>query len=198
MALSKRDTSIVYIMVGLLLAYVLWTFGFAPIYDRYIELNDELTAQQETFEGNQQILQEANEIEEGYKRVEASFPPDVPDRHPADVFSEEVTALVTQIVGKQPDVSPTSEEAIKGVEGYQMLTFPLAVKGELQNISNLLKAFDQKGFLVRNANITRESNLDKSELTLELTLARIVKIPDEEEEAAGPPRPGSIRLGRRS
>lgn len=197
MALSKRDTNIIYIMMGLLMAYVLWTFGFAPIWERYTGLNDELAAQQETFEKNQQTLAEAAEIEEGYKRVEAQFPPDVPDRYPADVFSEEVTALVTQIVGKQPDVRPTSEEEIKGVQGYQMLTFPIAVKGELKNISNLLKAFDQKGYLVRNATVTRESNLDKNDLTLEVTLARIVKIPDEDDEPVGPARPGSIRLGAR-
>jgi len=195
-ALSKRDTNIVYITMGLLMAYVLWQFGVAPIWDRYTEMRDELAAQEEIHSENQQTLDQAREIEEGYKRVEAQFPPDVPDRDPADVFSEEVTSLVTRIVGNQPTFSPTTEEPIKDVKDYQMLTFPVTVKGEFKPLSDLLKAFDQRGYLVRTATLTREPDLNKNDLTLDVTLARIVKIP-EEDEPVGPPRPGTLTLGKK-
>lgn len=195
MAISQRDTKILYIMAGLLIAYVFYDFGVRPIWEDYADLNADLAKQEEQYVTNQKILREADNIEEGYKRVEAQFPPEDPERDPEAVFSEEVTALVTQIVGRQPDVQPTGREEIsKSIRQYQLLTFPIQVKGELSPVSNLMKAFDQKGYLMRNATIQRDSNMDKDELTLQVTLARIVKVPSENDAPSGPAVPGSLRL----
>ncbi len=190
MAISKRDSTIAYAMGALLVAYLLWLFGIQPVYDQYTELNDELGTQQQQFAKNQATLGEAKKIEQGYKRVEAQFPPDVPDKDPADVFIEEVAALVTQTIGKQPIVSPTNNEQIKGAKGYEMLSFPITIKDtELKPVADLLKAFDQRGYLVLNCTITRNGNLDKTDLQVEITLARIVK-PEEAEAPVKPVKPG--------
>ncbi|MGI8906443.1 MAG: type II secretion system protein GspM [Candidatus Sumerlaeaceae bacterium] len=194
MALSKRDSSIAYAMGVMLVAYLLWVFGIEPVYRQYVELNEDLQRQEEQFSKNQKTLAEARKIEEGYKRVEAQFPPDVPDKDPADVFIEEVDALVTERVGKRPDLKPTSSEQIKGAKGYEMLSFPISIRNvELKPIAELLKAFDQRGYLVLNATLNRAANLDKNELdSVDITLARIVK----PEEPEPPVRPVRIpRLG---
>jgi hypothetical protein len=188
-AISKRDQRIVYAMAVVVIGYLLWLFGIQPVYQQYVDLNTDLEKQEVQFTKNQNTLGEAKKIEEGYKRVEAQFPPDVPDKDPADVFSEEVTALVTQQVGKQPEVRPTTSEPIKGAKGYEMLSFPLFIRDtELKPVAEMLKAFDQRGYLVLNCTITRNANLDKSDLQVEITLARIVK--PEEPEPVKPVRPG--------
>lgn len=198
MALSKRDTNILYLIVGLMGAYVLWSVGVEPVYKNYQELNEDLEKEQITFEENQETLKKAAEIEAGYKRVEAQFPQDDKEgRDPSEVFSEEVVKEVTNIVNRAPDIDPPKTEELKGVSGYQFLVLPMAVKGELKQISAMLKAFDQKGYLVRTAVLSRETNLDKTEITAEINLVRIVKIEEEESSESGPKPAGSIKIGGR-
>jgi hypothetical protein len=190
MALSKRDTRILYVILAMGIVYLLWLFGVQPVYQQYVELNDDLTRQQDQFRKNQKTLAEANSIEQGYKRVEAQFPPDVPEKDPADVFSEEVTSLVSQVMGKQPTISPTTREPIKGAKGYELLSFPITIKeAELKSVAELFKLFDQRGYLVQSTIINRNANLDKNDLLVDITLARIVK-PEEQQAPVRPVRPG--------
>lgn len=198
-AISKRDTKIIYAMMFMALAYILWLFGIQPVYQNYVDLMTDLDRQQTQFEKNRKTLAEAKKIEEGYKRVEAQFPQDVPDKDPADVFSEEVNDLVNNVVHKTPEIRPAVSEKIKGATGYEMLSFPIALKDvELKPIVDLLKAFDQRGYLVLSATLTRPANLDKSNLDLvEITLARIVK-PEEPQEPVRPIRPGLLHPGAAS
>lgn len=191
MAISKRDTRILYVIMFGVLAYILWLFGIQPVYQNYADLNSDLERQQAQFEKNRKTLGEARKIEEGYKRVEAQFPADVPDKDPADVFSEEVNDLVNNVVHKVPEIRPAVSEPIKGAKGYEMLSFPIALRDvELRPVVDLLKAFDDRGYLVLSATISRPANLDKPNLDMvEITLARIVK-PEEPQEPVRPIRPG--------
>lgn len=187
--ISKRDQRIVYVMAAGIMAYLLWIFGIQPVYQQYVDLNTDLEKQEVQFTKNQKTLSDARKIEEGYKAVEAQFPPDVPDKDPSDVFSEEVTALVAQVVGKQPEIRPTTSEPIKGAKGYEMLSFPIMIRdAELKSLAELLKAFDQRGYLVLSCTINRNANLDKTDLQVEITLARIIK--PEEPEPVAPIKPG--------
>jgi hypothetical protein len=195
MAMSKRDQRTLSITVGLLLTFVVWSFGIEPVWQSYKDLDEKLEKERSSYVENQQTLAEAKSIDEGYTRVEAQFPKDDPERDPSEVFNEEVVDLVEKTIGKIPEFSPPNTAEIKGATGYEFLILPLSFKSKLPKVSDLLQEFDKKGFLIQTATITRDNDLDKDELTVELNLGRIVKIADETQEA-GPARPGSLKLGR--
>lgn len=195
MALNKRDQRTLTITLSLLVGFVVWSFGIEPVWQSYQNLDETLISEENKWRQNQKTLGEAKSIDEGYARVEAQFPQDDPDRDPSEVFSEEVVDLVADTVGIVPQYSPPATAAIKGATGYEFLIMKLTVKSPLPKVASLLQEFDSKGFLIQTATITRDSDLDKNELTVDLDLGRIVKIAvDESDDAA--PRPGSLRLGR--
>ncbi len=195
MALNKRDQRTLTITLGLVLAFVVWSFGIEPVWQSYEDLNATLISEREKYLENQETLAEAKSIDQGYARVEAQFPQDDPDRDPSEVFNEEVVDLVVDTVGTVPSYSPPITAEIKGATGYEFLILPLTVKSNLEKVAALLKEFDSKGYLTQTATITRDSDLDKNELTVELNLGRIVKIPEEESEDAAP-EAGSLKLNR--
>lgn len=194
MALSKKDQRTMTITLVILLGYVMWAFGIEPVWNSYQEVNDKLERELVKYRENQQTLAEADSIDEGYKRVEAQFPKDDPERDPGEVFNEEVVDLVDKIIGIIPDYAPPSTAEIKGATGYEFLILPLTInKVKLPKVADLLKEFEQKGYLIQTATITRDTDLNKEDLTVELNLGRIVKIAEEPEDV-GPARPGSLRL----
>ncbi len=194
MALSKRDQRTLSITVMLVMAFVVWSFGIEPVWNNYKELNNTLEREQAKYKENQQTLAEAKAINEGYARVEAQFPQDDPERDASEVFNEEVVDLVQETIDAYPTYNPPTTAEIKGASGYEFLILPLTVKTTLGKVAALLSEFDKRGYLIQSATISRDSDLDKDELEVELNLGRIVKIAEEEEEAA--PRPGSLKLGQ--
>ncbi len=195
MALNKRDQRTLTITLTLLLGYVIWSFGVEPVWQSYQELDETLIREQNKYVQNQETLAEAASIDEGYARVEAQFPKDDPEREASEVFNEEVVDLVFETVGTLPQYSPPATAEIKGATGYEFLILPLTVKSTLTKVAALLHEFDSKGFLIQTATITRDSDLNKNDLTVDLNLGRIVKIAAEDSEDAAP-QPGSLRLGR--
>jgi len=195
MALSKRDQRTMTITLVLVLGFVVWSFGIEPVYQQYQDLDEQLQSEKKKYEENKQILSEAASIDQGYAKVEAQFPKDNPDRDAGEVFNEEVVDLVEKTAGRIPEFSPPSTAEIKGVPGYEFLILPLSIKTKLNKVADLLQEFDRKGYLIQTATITRDSDLNKDDLSVDLNLGRIVKIAAEDVEA-GPARPGSLHLGR--
>lgn len=196
MALSKRDQRTLSITVGIVMVFVVWSFGIEPVWESYNDLNDKLESERKKWTENQKTLSAGQSIDEDYARVEAQFPKDDPERDPSEVFNEEVVELVEKTVGTIPDYSPPSTAEIKGATGYEFLMLPLTLRQvQLPKVADLLTEFEKRGFLIQTASITRDSDLDKDNLSLELNLGRIVKIADEEGPALG--RPGALRLGGR-
>jgi hypothetical protein len=190
MALSNREQKILYITVALVGAVVLW-WGVAPIWDSYTELRADLEAEKRTFDNNKAVLQRTEQIEEEFRRVEAQFPDVEEGRSPDFAFSEDVAAAVESILPgeRRPVIQPVQSEAIKNVTDYEFLNLTMTVTGEYEKLAQLLKGFDQKGFLIKSITLDH-SNPDKPELSLDITLARIVKLEEETEEGGG-------RIGRR-
>lgn len=196
MALSKRDQRTLSITVGIVLVFVVWSFGIEPVWESYNDLNDKLESERKKWVENQKTLSAGQSIDEDYARVEAQFPKDDPERDPSEVFNEEVVELVEKTVGTIPDYSPPSTAEIKGATGYEFLMLPLTLRQvQLPKVADLLTEFEKRGFLIQTASITRDSDPDKDNLSLELNLGRIVKIADEEPATLG--RPGALRLGGR-
>lgn len=181
MALSKRDQKTLTITIVLLMGTVVWLFGIEPLYNQYIELEETLEDERQEYVQNKQILAEAEDINEGYARVEAQFPKDDPERDPSEAFNEEVVDLVEEQIGVIPEYSPPTKLEIKGATGYEFLILPISVKTTLEKAASLLREIDERGYLIQTAQLTRDANLDSNEITVELNLGRIVKIVEEEE-----------------
>jgi hypothetical protein len=194
MALSKREMKILWLTVAVAGTYVLYTWGIAPLYDSYITTRDELEMEEAKYQSNVDKLARADSIEEDYRRIEATFPKEDPEKDPRHSFSEDVDAAAAAILpDARKEIKPVNEDDIKGVDGYELLTLEMTIVGELPKLATLLKGFDQKGFLIKSIRITHFKGVDNKDLKLDITLARIVKV-EEEEEQSGRRRPGSRRL----
>ena len=194
MALSNREQKILQLTIVVVGGVLLW-WGVAPIWDNYVQLKEDLEAEKATFNKNKKILQRTEEIEEEFRRVEAQFPDVEEGRSPDFAFSEDVAAAVESILPgeRRPAIQPPKSEPIKNVDDYEFLNLVMDVSGQYEKLAQLLKGFDQKGFLVKSITLDH-SNPDKPELSLNITLARIVKLEDEEPD--GGARRG-FRTGRR-
>jgi hypothetical protein len=197
MALNKRERKILGVTILVVLGTALWTQGISPLYDRYLQLQGNLDTEQALFNKNSMILQDANKIEQGYKRIEAQFPKEEPGKSAEHAFSEDVDAAAESILpGERRNIEPVQHEEIKDVTEYEFLTLAMSITGELPNIAQMLKGFDQQGFLIKTIVLTHSKGVDTPDLQLNITLARIVKI-EENQAQVGARRPGSRRLGGR-
>ena len=195
MALHARELRFAYATGAAAVAALLWFYGVKPIVERYTELSANLETEESKFKANRDILSRTSKIEEAYRRVEATFPAQ-DDRNPDDAFAEDVDAAAKEILpDKRRTVEPAKTEEIKGVTGYEFLTLNMGITGDLDSLAQLLKGFDQKGFLIKSLSIQHNRGIDDKELKLDVSLARIVKT---EEETDTVRKPGSLLGGGKS
>lgn len=196
MALSKRELRILWVTVAVAGSVLLWTQGISPAWQYYTDMQDKVEKEQKKYDSNKNILKTEKKIEADYRRIEAQFPKEDPARSPEHQFSEDVMAAAAEILpGRIPVIDQiVQHEEIKGVTQYEFLTFAIRITGELDKLSELLKGFDQKGFLIKSIVLMQSKGIDNPELDLSITLARIVKI-EQDEQTVGPRRPGTVKIG---
>ena len=194
MALNKRERSILWLTIGVFCAFVLWQWGIGPLYADYVETSGILDTERKTFEDNKKTLSRGKETEKQYKAIEAQFPKQEEGKRADHAFIEDVIGQVEAVLGARPkDIQPVVRDKMKDVPGYDFLTFSMRVTGELTKLSQLLKSFDQKGFLIQTLTLL-QPDIDNPQIQLDITLARIVK--QEEEKKTNRRRPGSLSLGK--
>ncbi len=183
MTLKPREVGILWTTVAVAVAAVLWFVGIEPIYTDYTVTQELLDKEQKKFEENRDILKGARQIEREFERIKAAIPRDATDERSAkDAFSEDVNQLATTILGSRPGLGIPNNEPMKEVPGFSFLSFSISANGNLESISKLLKAFDQRGYLIRRVTIN-QTDIDRPELNLQqLELARIVQIEEEKRE----------------
>lgn len=197
MALSSRERKILIITGAVVVGTLLYLQAIEPLVQAYQTRQEALDKEQATYEKNVGLLSQARSIEEGYRRIEAQFPKEEPGKDPEHSFSEDVDAAAEAILpGERRVIEPVQHEEIKGVTEYEFLTLAMNITGELPKIAQLLKGFDQKGFLIKSILLTHSKGVDSPELQCQVTLARIVKV-EEPTETVGPRRPGARRIGGR-
>ena len=189
MALNDREQKILYLTIAIVAGAVLW-WGASPIWESYTQLTADLEAARSKFRSNQSVLRRADQIREEFVRVEEQFPDVEEGRAPDFAFSEDVADAVASILPgeKRPEISRVTSVPIDNVDDYEFLNLTMTVTGEYEKLAQLLKGFDQKGFLVKSITLDH-SNPDKPDLSLDITLARIVKI-EEVKDTGGESKPG--------
>lgn len=181
MALNKREMTILWVTILIIAGVVLWVYAFEPVYQSYSSILADLEKEEKLFKSNVSVLEDTKKIEEDYKRIEATFPKDNPDKLPEMQFSEDVDAAAEAILpGEKRNIEPVQHADIKDVTGYEFLTLAMRTQGEYHKISQLLTGFDQKGFLMKSITLQRP-NIDRPDMTLDVTLARIVKLQMDDE-----------------
>ena len=182
MTLKPRERAILWTTVVVMVLSALWVVGIQPIYASYSETQELLEKEEKKYLENQEILRGARKIEQEFERIKAAIPRDATDERSAqDAFSEDVNQLATTILGSRPGLGIVDVKPMKEVQGFSFLTFPISATGTLDSIARLLKAFDQRGYLIRRVSI-RQRDIDSPNLNLELELARIVQIEEEKSE----------------
>jgi hypothetical protein len=196
MKLNPRETAILYTTVAVASTYLLWLIVLQPLTENWGALESDLQQQRDLFQSKVEVLSSRRSIEREYQRIQATIPADESDaRTAANVFSEEVVTLAEAIMGgKLRDIGIVESQPFREARGFEILSFPLKTVGTWENISKLLKAFDQRGFLVRSVVLTPRS-IDSPEMQCDITLSRVVKIREKvENRRLGGRRPGvSVR-----
>ena len=196
MKLTNKDIKVLSVTVTLILGSVIWSFGVKPIIEKYSELNENLEKQISKYEENIELLNRRSEIEASYRKVEATFPAS-DERKPSDAFIEDVEAATKEILPDQhpPIFDPVQWKEIKGVNDYAQLELNMKTSGQLAGLSQLLKSFDQKGFLIAQLRLSQPYGIDSPELSMDIQLLRIVKINEDEESTNESSRKRTGSLG---
>lgn len=182
MALQRRETAILWTTVAVVVGAVLWLYGIQPIWDDYSNTRTALEEAEKTYEQNRKILAGRSKIEAEFDRIKKAIPREKTDEQSAkDAFQEDVNQLATQMLGSRPGLGVVTPEEMKDVPGFKLLSFEIRANGTLESIAKLLKAFDQRGYLIQQVGITQK-NIDDPNLSLVLALARIVQIEEEKRE----------------
>ena len=178
MKISERDSKILIVIAVLLIGAASWKFIIQPVVTRYNDLNGSLESEIETHNKNVSILERRQEIELSYRRVEATFPADDANRGPYYAFQEDVESAIDELFpGQQKKVDLPLEEPInKSISEYTKLYLAARTSGDFSKITQLLKGFDQKGFLITELSIRQARGIDDPEMTLDLRLDRILKV----------------------
>ena len=69
MALTKRETKIVWLTVAVLAGVGIWQ-AVLPVYDNYMEQQETLAAERAKYMANVETLNKRREIEEGFRKIE--------------------------------------------------------------------------------------------------------------------------------
>jgi hypothetical protein len=192
MTLNSRERVILYATIAVAGSWLAWIVAIQPLVATWSALQSELESERENFQSKVRVLENRVAIETEFQRIQATIPADESDaRTAANVFSEEVVSLAEQIMGgKLRDIGIVESQPFTEARGFEILSFPIKTAGNWESISRLLKAFDQRGFLVRSVVLTPRS-LDNPEILCDIVLSRVVKI----SERQGIRRPGVRRPG---
>lgn len=180
-ALKPREMKIVWTTIIVLVLGVLWVVGIEPVWAGYVEHQEMLEDEEKEYRENRDILRDSAKIEREFNRIKSAIPREATDERSAkDAFSEDVNMDATKMLGGRPSIGIVEKKEVKGLGGFSFLVLKIAANGNLESVSKLLKAFDQKGYLIQEVNMV--SDVDNPVMKMELTLARIVQIEEPKEE----------------
>lgn len=103
-----------------------------------------------------------------------------PEKDPEAEFSEYVVDLCKELNVSLNTITPPSEMEIPDVDDYKYMTMKITFQMEWPQVVTMLKSFDKKYLLIKELLIS--APLDRT-LSVDLTLARVVPLTEEEQKA---------------
>ncbi len=144
---------------------------------------------QRTFEDSFRKLQDGPAIRQAYEVVNTQLPERLPNRTPEATFSDEVTRLLKERGWPTPTVKPARPSPIPDVDDYYYIDLEVSVAGRLAEIINLMIEFKNTGLLIKAFDVDKRS-MDRDEVMLNVTVARLAKMDEEKRKKLSSQRRG--------
>lgn len=169
MVINKREKRLLIatgIVVGLWLVYSL---GAKDVVDEFAAVKSSLNSSRgeyerkcETILASQDMIDEYTKIGDIFIRKRGAY-----DR-PEAIFGDDVDKICRQMGFFTPNIEPARREPIEGVNDYEFLTMNVTLKGQHEPISKVMKAFQQRNFIIRNLTVRNQTYSDQINVTIEV------------------------------
>lgn len=183
--MTKRERMLGGFILAILVGWLIIQFGILNVLETVKSRKKALKIVHETYDAYVKKLEMAPHIKKRYGDVVGDKGEELPgSSYDAEKeFSEFVADLCKQLGFRYPRIQPPEKEEIEGVEDYEFITLTVDAKGNLSNVSKLLKGFEQQAVLIRDLSLG--STLDRPDIDVSITVARLVKSEPEEEKNKG-------------
>lgn len=189
MNLNKREKVLGGAIVFILLGWLIYQYGVMTFYQEIKSRHNSLEYARKTYNGYISKLKRADDIKNDYEAIVGvkENPGDDGASDPEKEFSEFVSDLCKRLGFAYPRIDPPGKEEIDNVDDHIFITLTVHTNGTLESVAKLLKGFDREAILIRALNI--RSRLDSDEMSISITVARMVKIePENTEKVKRPER----------
>jgi len=150
--LTRRERTIVFITIALVVgvaAYLGYLEGFI---DRYQTVSAELAAQTERLERQKSILNEGDKVDREFAEIEGTLPKTREGKDPGMIFSEQMEDLFRNLGLPTPDFRTSTR--IPDVEGFSYQGILIQrVRGDMGTLTKLLKSLAQQNLKIRTLKI---------------------------------------------
>ena len=177
MALNKRERVMMILTIIALVGALLYSFGVGDFIDSLSKQKEDLEAAEKQFVENMETLEKGTQIKRRYQALEDKMPSSQDGKRTDMIFTEEIHSLCRGLGIRMPQLDPAEYEEIEGIEEHEFITVRLRTEGDLDTIVKLLKAFEGRGLMFREVNLT--GSRDQDLVRARVVLARTAKVPED-------------------
>lgn len=168
MAINKREKRLLIITGVFVAGWLVYSLGAQDAVDRFTAINSSLNSSRTEYETKCQTILESERMIDEYAKIGDIFirKQGEYDR-PESIFSKEVADICKLMGFFTPSIDPARREPIEGVNDYEFLTMNVTLKGQHEPISKVMKALQQRNFIIRNLTIRNKTYSDELSVTIE-------------------------------
>jgi hypothetical protein len=169
------------IMGGVVLALLVCAgvyYGFLlDFVEDFQVVSRDLEKARQDYESLRKLLQTGPRIDRQYEAIAASLPKAEEGKKPEVAFNEEIAAMFRDMGLGRPSID-VEETPPAEVEGFSYLILPIKdIRGDLAQVTRILRSFHERGFLIRELNIESEKGRTFG-LPMRVSVAQIVRTED--------------------
>ena len=137
-----------------------------------------LAAGRKTFRDNAAMLREGAAIRLEFDKI-GGRTKGAPGQGPREIFSDEFYSLLRQRGFQTPNVETPQYKTIQGIDDYCTVDIKATVASALVRLIDLLQEMQNRGMLIKSFVLDRRNARNPQEITLTVTVARVIKQDDE-------------------
>lgn len=187
--LTRRERTIVFITIALVVGVAAY-FGYLEGFiDRYQTVSAELAAQTERLERQNSILNEGDTVDGEFAEIEGTLPKTREGKSPDMIFSEQMEDLFRNLGLPTPDFGKSTN--IPDVEGFSYQGILIQrVRGDMGTLTKLLKSLAQQNLKIRTLRIRLLGAPRERYLEFDIEPAQLIR-EDLGKGAKPTPKPGA-------
>jgi hypothetical protein len=137
-----------------------------------------LAAVRKTFKDNAEMLREGAKIRRDFDKI-GGRSKGAPGQGQREMFSDEFYSLLRQKGFPTPNVESPQYKKIQDIDDYCTIDIKANVSSFLARLVDLLQEMQNRGMLIKSFVLDRRSSRNPNEVTLTVTVARVIKQDDE-------------------